>query len=108
MGNCCSGQTADIHGDIKSLDQDNLNRRITMDQIALIIKVQAAFRGYITRKKIRVAQVNMGMHHQYDPYEGMAGGENDDYDNPKVLVSTVFIFQTTTQRMWWNSPQFWH
>lgn len=56
----------------------------------------------MTRKKIRVAQVNMGMHHQYDPYEGMAAGGdgNDDYDNPKVLVSClVFIFQKT-QRTW--------
>jgi hypothetical protein len=33
-----------------------------MEQLALIIKVQATIRGYLTRKKIRVAQMNMGIY----------------------------------------------
>lgn len=53
-----------------------------MEQLALIIKVQATIRGYLTRKKIRVAQMNMGIY-QYDPNAEVA----DDYDNPKVQVS---------------------
>lgn len=46
--------------------------------MALIIKVQANIRGYITRKRIRHMQYNAGM----------GGYVNDDgtqdYDNPKV------------------------
>ena len=46
----------------------------------------------------------MGMQHQYDPYEGMAGGGGadgadgltDDYDNEKVLVSSNNISNCTT------------
>ncbi len=33
-----------------------------MEQLALIIKVQATIRGYLTRKKIRITQINMGMY----------------------------------------------
>lgn len=52
MGNCCSGQTVDNARDIKTLDNNHLSRRMTMEQLALIIKVQATVRGYLTRKKI--------------------------------------------------------
>ena len=86
MGNCCSGQTVDNVGDIKTLDHNQLSRRITMEQLALIIKVQATIRGYLTRKKIRVAQMNMGIY-QYDPNAEVA----DDYDNPKVQVSNHLL-----------------
>lgn len=78
MGNCCSGQTVDNQGDIKTLDNLNLSKRITMEQLALIVKVQATMRGYLTRKRIRIMQMNAGMY-QYDGQEGQ-----EDYDNPKV------------------------
>ena len=85
MGNCCSGQTVDNARDIKTLDHNELSRRVTLEQLALVIKVQATIRGYLTRKKIRVAQMNMGIY-QYDPN----GGEvQDDYDNAKVQVSLL-------------------
>lgn len=84
MGNCCSGQTVDNVGDIKTLDHNQLRSRITMEQLALIVKVQATIRGYLTRKKVRIAQMNMGMGaHYYDPEVQV----NEDYDNPKVQVS---------------------
>lgn len=52
-----------------------------MEQLALIVKVQATIRGYLTRKKVRIAQMNMGMGaHYYDPEVQV----NEDYDNPKV------------------------
>ncbi len=53
MGNCCSGQTVDNKSDIKTLDQMQLAKRVTSRQLALLIKVQANIRGYLTRKKIR-------------------------------------------------------
>ena len=53
--------------------------------MALIIKVQANFRGFLARKKIRGMQYNAGM-----------GGFNyedgqQDYDNQKVQVSIKFV-----------------
>ena len=57
--------------------------------MALIIKVQANIRGYITRKRIRHMQYNAGM----------GGYVNDDgtqdYDNPKVQVSRNLNFFLT-------------
>ena len=82
MGNCCSGQTVDNVGDIKTLDHNQLKSRITMEQLALIVKVQATIRGYLTRKKVRAAQVNMGMGAHY--YDGTEQPGENDYDNPKV------------------------
>lgn len=83
MGNCCSGQTVDGGGDIKTLDHQGLSKRLTTNQLALVIKVQANIRGFLTRKKIRTMQYNAGM--------GMGGyvyGEDgelmQDYENAKV------------------------
>ena len=62
MGNCCSGTTVDNVSDIKTLDHVQLNKRITMQQLSLLIKVQANIRGYLTRKRIRTMQYNAGMY----------------------------------------------
>ena len=81
MGNCCSNSTVDHTSDMQTLDANQLRKRMTMRQMAMIIKVQANIRGFITRKKIRQMQYNAGM----------AGyihdGEINDYDNAKVAVS---------------------
>jgi NADPH-dependent curcumin reductase CurA len=54
---------------------------MSLKQIALLIKVQANVRGFLTRKKIRQMQYNAGMGgYVHD-------GEINDYDNPKVQVS---------------------
>jgi len=92
MGNCCSGQTVDNVGDIKTLDHNQLRSRITMEQLALIVKVQATIRGYLTRKKVRIAQMNMGMGHGYYDPNGIEVA--DDYDNPKVQVSEHLPFSS--------------
>jgi len=84
MGNCCSGQTVDNSGDIRGYDSMQLSKRMTMRQLALLIKIQANIRGYLTRKRIRTMQINAGM--------GMGGGYTynedgeiqQDYDNQKV------------------------
>ena len=64
---------------------------MTAKQLALVIKVQANIRGFLTRKKIRTMQYNAGM--------GMGGyvyGEDgelmQDYDNAKVQVSFCLQF----------------
>ena len=61
MGNCCSGNTVDHNGDIKTLDSHQLAKRITMDQLRLLIKVQANIRGYLCRKRIRQMNYHGGM-----------------------------------------------
>lgn len=83
MGNCCSGQTVDNSGDIRGYDSMQLSKRMTARQLALLIKIQANIRGFLTRKRIRAMQINAGM--------GMGGytynddGEiQQDYDNQKV------------------------
>ena len=80
MGNCCSGQTVDNSGDIRSYDSMQLSKRMSARQLALLIKIQANIRGFLTRKRIRAMQINAGM--------GMGGytynedGEiQQDYDN---------------------------
>jgi len=83
MGNCCGGGTVDPNGDIKTLDAAQLKARLSLDQLALIIKVQANIRGYITRKRIRHMQYNAGMN-GYIHEDGI-----NDYDNPKVQVSKI-------------------
>lgn len=90
MGNCCSGSTVDTQGDIKTLDAAQLKARLTVEQLALIIKVQANIRGYITRKRIRHMQYNAGMG-GYVHEDGI-----NDYDNPKVQVSQYYcVLQRT-------------
>jgi len=46
---------------MKTLDANALKARMTVEQMALLIKVQAHIRGYITRKRIRHMQYNAGM-----------------------------------------------
>jgi len=56
---------------------------MTARDLALIIKVQANIRGFLARKQIRQMQYNAGMAgYVHD-------GEMNDYDNPKVAVSTL-------------------
>jgi len=54
---------------------------MTAKELALLIKVQANIRGFITRKRIRHMQYNAGMG-GYIAVDGI-----QDYDNPKVQVS---------------------
>lgn len=61
MGACCSGSTVDTNGDIKTVDSHQLKKKLTAQQLALLIKVQANIRGFLTRKKIREIQINGGM-----------------------------------------------
>lgn len=85
MGACCSGSTVDTNGDIKTVDSHQLKKKLTAHQLALIIKVQANIRGFLTRKKIREMQINAGM--GMDGFGYNADGElQQDYDNPKVQV----------------------
>ncbi len=82
MGACCSGSTVDNAGDIKTLDSHQLKKKLTAQQLALLIKAQANIRGYLTRKKIRTMQFNPGMPMDYND-----GEVQQDYDNAKVQVS---------------------
>lgn len=83
MGNCCSGDNVDRSGDIRTYDASNLNRRMTAKQMALLIKIQANIRGFLTRKRIRTMQINAGMGNGGYAYNE-DGEIQQDYDNPKV------------------------
>lgn len=82
---CCGNSTVDKSGDIQTLDANQLKKRMTARQLALIIKVQATMRGFLTRKKIRQMQYNAGM-------GGYIHEGENDYDNAKVAVSTFDSF----------------
>ena len=79
MGNaCCSDGTVDRGGDMNHLAGHKISTNYTMAQLALIVKVQSQFRGFLARKKIRAMQVNAGM----DRFHYEEGQQ--DYDNEKV------------------------
>lgn len=55
---------------------------LTMEELALVIKIQARIRGFLTRKKISAFKVSAGFgaHNFY----GADGQILQNYDNPKV------------------------
>ena len=58
---CCTNQET-----VKGVDvpQGNLTRRfneLSMDQLALVIKVQARIRGFLCRKKINEFRIGSGI-----------------------------------------------
>ena len=60
MGNtCCSDGTVDKGADMQTLGKGRAN--YTMKELALIVKVQSNFRGFLARKKLRGMQYNAGM-----------------------------------------------
>jgi hypothetical protein len=62
-----------------STDETPKDKTFTMKQLALIIKVQSRFRGFLTRKKARVTKYHAGMvGHNF-----VADQEN--YENEKVM-----------------------
>jgi hypothetical protein len=64
--------------DIRDYD---LKRRFTAKQLAALIKIQAHFRGFLTRKKIRSMQMNAGI--GMGGYTYNANGDIEvNYDNP--------------------------
>lgn len=98
MGACCSNSTVDGRGDINTMDYNSLKTKMTLEQVALLIKIQAHVRGFLTRKKIRQMQYNAGMGgYVHD-------GEMNDYENVKVQVSNTSILTTSTanQRRAWR------
>jgi hypothetical protein len=85
---CCSNNNVD-NNDIKTNDFNNqLSRLKNSDKIYLIIKIQAAFRGYLTRKKVQRIRDQAGYRYGGG---GMFNNHSPDgvqnYDNPDVLVT---------------------
>lgn len=57
---CCSNQN--VEGGIET-PQGDLQRKmnnLTMEELALVIKIQARIRGFLTRKKISAFKVSAG------------------------------------------------
>tara|TARA_B110001450_G_scaffold241065_1_gene250252 strand:+ start:115 stop:324 length:210 start_codon:yes stop_codon:yes gene_type:complete len=57
---CCSDNTKDTDATMVSL-QPATSHNYTMKEIALIVKIQANFRGLIARKKVRQGMTHAGM-----------------------------------------------
>lgn len=54
MGNCCSGDTVDVKGNIENkVDVDMHGKQLSEREIVLLVRVQAGIRGHLTRKKNR-------------------------------------------------------
>ena len=88
MGNCCSNYNVDPSNDIHSnqfaggggsYGQQN---QMNAYQLAMLIKVQAVIRGYLTRKMIRTMQYNTGA--LGDRYNAEYDENQNNYDNAKV------------------------
>jgi len=70
MGNCCGSSTVDTTGDIKSgLDNQHLSKRMDARQLSMLIKCQAVIRGFLTRKKLRMSNYNVGIAAMNQNYE---------------------------------------
>lgn len=78
MGNqCCTKDTIDQGDNINTLnahtaDINTLAGRMTAQQMALLIKIQARIRGLLTRKKVRATyafgnRLNSANYGQLDP-----------------------------------------
>ncbi len=85
---CCSNNNVD-NNDIKTNDFHNsLSKLKSADKIALIVKLQAAFRGYMARKRVQRIRENTGYRYGGG---GMFNNHSPDgvqnYDNPDVIVS---------------------
>ena len=71
-------------------DQNNLNTQgftkdmHSNDKIRRIVKIQAIFRGYLTRKRVRALRDSGGTKSMMNNFN-YNGPEN--YENPEVLVS---------------------
>ena len=86
---CCGNGQVD-NNDIKtpSYDQYAADRLRHPHIIALIIKIQAAFRGYMARKYVR--QIKESQYHQGFSYNQNVNNNGElvyNYDNPDVIVS---------------------
>lgn len=88
MGNsCCSGGNNDKLNELATRYPANGQtldgKHYTLEQLIVIVRMQAAMRGWIARKRVQelrqqIFQPGMGYHHQ----DG-----REDYDNVNVQVS---------------------
>lgn len=88
MGNsCCSGEGKDggeLHlgkGSKRQSSGPIKNRKFTMEQMALLLKIQAVFRGHLARKRvrqIRAEKAHKSNYEHFHPGQGIIMEENFD------------------------------
>ena len=79
---CCSNQKTEGGVEVPQGDLSRKVNELTMEQIALIIMVQAHIRGFLARKQVNLFRAGSGMgQHQFYNIDGQI---LQNYDNPKV------------------------
>ena len=87
---CCSNNNVD-NNDIKTSDFNNAYNRLKQsDKIFLVIKIQAAFRGFLGRKRVqrireKTGYARAGAGGMFNNHASPDGVNN--YDNQDVIVS---------------------
>jgi hypothetical protein len=93
---CCSKNDEDTHNvNMMFLDAAIFNNR---DKLRLIVRIQAVFRGYLTRKRVRAILEAEGVNTMSGALMGKLGGASDgppNYENPDVLVSSEPVKAST-------------
>lgn len=82
---CCSKQDIDSN-DIKTNDFNTKWQNMKhSDKVALIIRIQAAFRGFKARMRVKRLLDAQGFHPGMGHYQGSPDGATN-YENPDVMV----------------------
>jgi hypothetical protein len=81
---CCSNQTIEKGVETPVGDLSRKINNLTLDEIALLIKVQSRVRGFLTRRKINTFKISVGFGTGTHNFYGADGQILQNYDNPKV------------------------
>lgn len=87
---CCSKQDIDSN-DIKTSDFNSKWQDMKhADKMALIVRIQSVFRGFLARKRVKRILDAQGFHPGMGHYQPSPDGVIN-YDNPDVLVAIFSI-----------------
>jgi hypothetical protein len=87
----CCGKSEIDSNDVKTNDFTKHYQKLKhSDKVALIIKIQAFFRGFRARKRIQKIREQTGFHAGMGQFNMHHEGASN-YDNPDVIVFFQFI-----------------
>lgn len=92
LENCCkSDANVDNKNQVETLNPitgDLRDMKFTRNQIVSVVKFQALIRGFLTRKRHRLARIRRDYHAGHDPTAYGQDVQHVEYENPRVFVST--------------------